>query len=226
MIQWQYIPVRADCLTKLRWDWINLFFSKGYLSWAEVWHNAAVKQYNYSVAQKGKTKSKTHYINLRHNCTYVLIVLKAEDVVAFTNPWLLLFLSSCQRIHSQVSGKSVLSSLHWKCEPLCYRLLYKWAPAKRLLYVNELFPFKGNIFPEGHNTMHYSSALLMIILNRSLYICACLCVLHVRVDVSIFAHLGLKDIKRSTEATRHCCLATATIPLVFCCHGTAVQISL
>lgn len=47
-----------------------------------------------------------------------------------------------------------------------------------------------------------------------------------RQDASIRPHLGLDSIKRSMETTQHCCLATATIPLVFCCYGTAVQISL
>ena len=73
--------------------------------------------------------------------------------------------------------------------------------------------------------MHYSSTLPLIMLSR-LLVRFCVCVLYVHVNVSISPHLGLDNIKRSMEATRHCCLATATIPPVFCCYGTAVQISL
>lgn len=51
-------------------------------------------------------------------------------------------------------------------------------------------------------------------LRQSLDVCAFVCVRvqYVCVDVSILSHLGLNDIKRSMEATRHCCLATATNP--------------
>lgn len=43
------------------------------------------------------------------------------------------------------------------------------------LYVNELFSFKGDVLAEGHNTMHYSNTLLLIVLNECPLICVCGC---------------------------------------------------
>lgn len=76
---------------------------------------------------------------------------------------------------------------------------------------------------EGQDTMFYSRSHLLIALSTCPHAHVCF---WMRRDANILPHLGLDSIKRSMETTQHCCLATATIPLVFCCYGTAVQISL
>lgn len=151
--------------------------------------------------------------------------------VTFTHPGLPLFSSSrsVDALKSQ-SGQSVSSSLHSHSvnNSVSHSLLCKWAPAKWVLYVNELFSFKGNVLAEGHNNMHYSKRSFIDYAEQvPIHLCVCVYCMFVCVWEHLStSHLGLDDIKRSMEATRHCCLATATIPPVFCCYGTAVQISL